>query len=89
MSKPIIAANSPSGVQLVAGKNYAFCACGLSLEQPFCDGSHSGTGLFPMVFKAEKDDMAYLCRCKTTRNAPYCDGSHNSISDDQVGREIS
>ncbi|MBC9890100.1 MAG: hypothetical protein F7B06_09695 [Opitutae bacterium] len=89
MSKPIIAANSPSGVELVTGKNYAFCACGRSLEQPFCDGSHGGTGLFPMVFRAEKDGIAYLCRCKTTGNAPFCDGSHDNVSADQVGRESS
>ena len=42
-----------------------------------------------MVFRAEKDGIAYLCHCKTTGNAPFCDGSHDNVSADQVGRESS
>ncbi len=26
------------------GKEYWWCACGQSADQPFCDGSHKGTG---------------------------------------------
>lgn len=88
MTKPIVAANSPIAVELEAGKKYYFCACGHSGSQPFCDGSHKGTGMGPKAFTAEKQGTAYLCRCKTTDNSPYCDGSHKSISSDQVGKEI-
>ncbi|MEX3070721.1 glutamate synthase-related protein [Vibrio alginolyticus] len=87
MSKPIIADNKPIKVELVGGKEYYFCRCGRSKSQPYCDGSHSGTGLKPMSFVAEKDEEAYLCRCKQTSNAPFCDGTHNQFTDEQVGHE--
>ena len=35
MSEPKIAAKQPAAVQLEAGKTYAWCACGLSKNQPF------------------------------------------------------
>lgn len=79
MSEPKIAATAPAGVDLEAGKKYFFCACGESSAQPFCDGSHKGTGFAPLAFTAEKTGKAYLCQCKRTGNAPYCDGSHKAL----------
>ncbi len=79
MAEPLIAQKAPFEVQLVAGKTYAWCACGRSAKQPFCDGSHKGTGIEPVRFKAEKDGTAYLCGCKRTQNRPYCDGTHSSL----------
>lgn len=79
MSKPIIADNKPIKVNLVEGQEYYFCRCGRSKSQPYCDGSHSGTGLKPMSFVAEKNEEAYLCRCKQTSNAPFCDGTHKNL----------
>jgi len=69
--------HQPVKATLQAGKQYAWCACGKSQKQPFCDGSHSGTGITPTFFKAEKDGDKFLCTCKKTANAPFCDGSHN------------
>ncbi len=46
MTKPIIADTEPKQVNLDAGEHY-WCACGLSNNQPFCDGSHAGTGFSP------------------------------------------
>ncbi|QXD25112.1 CDGSH iron-sulfur domain-containing protein [Opitutia bacterium ISCC 51] len=89
MSKPIIAANTPTPVELEAGKSYAFCTCGHSDNQPFCDGKHAGSGMAPKIFKADKDGKAWLCQCKATQNAPFCDGSHKPFGDDQVGKEVS
>ena len=40
MIKGLIAKKEPAGLTLEAGKTYAWCACGLSQKQPFCDGSH-------------------------------------------------
>ncbi len=88
MDKPIVAANSPARVELEAGKRYAFCVCGLSASQPFCDGSHKETGMRPLKFTAEKSGPAFLCRCKQTRNAPFCDGSHKQLSDAEVGTGV-
>ena len=76
--KPLIAEKSPVGVELESGNDYYWCRCGRSARQPFCDGSHKGTGLNPMEFRAEKTETAYLCRCKGTGNPPFCDGTHNS-----------
>lgn len=79
MSEPKIAATEPMGVELEAGKKYAFCTCGHSQSQPFCDGSHKVTDFTPHIFTAEKSGEAYLCCCKRTGNRPFCDGSHNKL----------
>ena len=55
------------------------CMCGLSKNQPFCDGSHKDTGLTPMAFIAEKTEEVWLCGCKSTGGKPFCDGTHNSL----------
>jgi len=87
MSKAIVADNRPKKVDLNKGQEYYFCVCGRSKNQPFCDGSHSGTGLEPLAFTAEQDGEAKLCMCKHSGNLPFCDGTHNQFSDDQVGGE--
>ena len=87
MSNPIIADNKPVKVTLEQGKKYMFCACGQSSNQPFCDGSHSGTGITPKPFVADDDGHAFLCQCKHTKDTPFCDGTHANFDTDQVGTE--
>lgn len=70
------AGDSPIQVDLIEGETYCWCACGRSNTQPFCDGSHQGTGLDPVVFVARKSESIYLCTCKQTATPPLCDGSH-------------
>ena len=41
MSDPTIAYKWPLKVSVQQGKKYFWCACGLSKNQPFCDGSHT------------------------------------------------
>ncbi|MBI9035030.1 MAG: (4Fe-4S)-binding protein [Bacteroidales bacterium] len=79
MGKPKIAAKEPKAIELEEGKNYAWCICGLSTNQPFCDGSHKTTNMKPKIFKTEQTGTHYLCQCKHTKNSPYCDGSHNDL----------
>ncbi|MCB0615688.1 MAG: CDGSH iron-sulfur domain-containing protein [Phaeodactylibacter sp.] len=79
MDKPIIAGKEPQAVALEAGKVYAWCACGQSSKQPFCDGSHKGTAFVPTVFTAEKSKTAYMCLCKQTGNPGFCDGTHKKL----------
>lgn len=77
--KAKIAAKEPIPVELEAGKTYAWCTCGSSSKQPFCDGSHTGSDFAPLVFKAEETKTAYMCQCKQTNNPGFCDGSHKSL----------
>ena len=60
-------------------KKYAWCACGESKNQPFCDGAHKGTGFVPVIVDNEKDGNIAWCGCKVSSNSPYCDGSHKCL----------
>ncbi|MEO9862504.1 MAG: glutamate synthase-related protein [Yoonia sp.] len=82
---PIIAAKAPAMADLEGGKDYFWCACGMSKNQPFCDGSHAGTDVTPVKFTAEKTGKAALCQCKATANQPFCDGTHAQLKDLAVG----
>ncbi|MDP2816189.1 MAG: CDGSH iron-sulfur domain-containing protein [Rectinemataceae bacterium] len=66
-------------VSVEAGKKYFWCACGKSLNQPFCDGSHSGTGITSVFYEAAESRDVVFCGCKKTGNQPFCDGSHSKI----------
>ena len=77
--EPRIAQKSPFATEVEAGETYYWCACGRSANQPFCDGSHKGTGIEPVAFTAEVTGTVYLCGCKRTDKAPFCDGSHNGL----------
>jgi len=79
MSEAIIAQKAPYPVEVTSGKKYFWCACGRSQKQPFCDGSHEGTGITPLAWTAEKDKTVYFCGCKQTANTPLCDGKHNAL----------
>ena len=79
MDKVQVAGKSPQMEQLEAGNTYAWCACGKSINQPWCNGAHQGTELAPKVFRAEENITAAMCMCKQTKNPPYCDGSHMSL----------
>jgi len=55
----------------------AYCACGRSASQPYCDGTHAGTGLAPIVVKLEEAKTVAWCGCRKTGTPPYCDGTHS------------
>lgn len=79
MTSPVIAAMAPIAVEVTAGKDYWWCSCGQSKNQPFCDGSHKGSSFTPVKFSAEKDEKVFFCACKHTKNGVKCDGSHKAI----------
>lgn len=76
---PRIAQKAPFPTEVTAGKTYFWCACGRSAKQPFCDGSHKGTGLSPVKFQATEDKKVFFCGCKHSSMAPLCDGTHKSL----------
>ncbi len=78
-SEAIAAQLSPYQVAVEEGRTYKWCRCGRSGTQPFCDGSHVGTGLEPVSFVAKTTETVILCGCKETGNAPFCDGTHNVL----------
>jgi CDGSH-type Zn-finger protein len=79
MTDIVIAQKSPFPTEVEAGKKYAWCACGKSASQPFCDGSHKGSGLSPVIFTAERTQTVWLCGCKHTHERPFCDGTHERL----------
>ena len=78
MDKPKIVQKSPFVMDMKAG-TYAFCKCGESNKQPFCDGSHTSTSFKPIVIKLEEDKKVAWCGCKQTSNGCFCDGTHAKL----------
>jgi CDGSH iron-sulfur domain-containing protein 3 len=76
---PVIAQKSPFAVEVGAGKTYFWCACGKSAKQPFCDGSHKGSGFAPVAYRARESGEVYFCGCKHSGTKPLCDGSHENL----------
>ncbi|HLD14708.1 MAG TPA: CDGSH iron-sulfur domain-containing protein [Burkholderiales bacterium] len=78
MTEPVVAQKGPYALTLQPG-SYWWCACGRSQTQPFCDGSHKGTGLEPVKLELGETRRVYLCGCKHSRTKPLCDGSHKTL----------
>ena len=51
MSEPIIPQKGPYTVDVKEGEKKAWCSCGHSAKQPFCDGAHAKnqTGMKPTM----------------------------------------
>lgn len=79
MTKPNVAGTAPMPVEVEEGKNYFWCSCGQSANQPFCDGSHKGSEFTPVKYTAEKDGKVFFCACKQSGKGALCDGSHKEL----------
>jgi CDGSH-type Zn-finger protein len=79
MSDPVVAQTSPYAIEVKAGKSYWWCSCGKSASQPFCDGSHAGSGFQPVEYRAAQDGTVYFCGCKHNAGGVLCDGSHSRL----------
>ena len=78
MPNPEIPQKIPYVIDCEPG-TYAWCACGKSDNQPFCDGSHQGTDFTPYAYTAEDSKKLFFCGCKRTEGVPLCDGTHNQL----------
>ncbi|GAB4137877.1 MAG: hypothetical protein Fur0037_03290 [Planctomycetota bacterium] len=78
MTEPKIPSRKPYVVDVEPG-TYAWCSCGRSQKQPYCDGSHAGTEFKPIVEKIEEAKKVAWCGCKHSAKKPYCDGSHSKL----------
>lgn len=78
MPDPKIAQRSPYVMECKPG-TYAWCACGNSKKQPFCDGSHAGTAFTPKIEQLTETKTVAWCGCKHAKTKPFCDGSHKTL----------
>ncbi|MBI3881210.1 MAG: CDGSH iron-sulfur domain-containing protein [Verrucomicrobia bacterium] len=78
MSEPIICQRGPFVKRMAAG-TYWWCACGRSKTQPFCDGSHKGTGIQPKQVDLSMARGVAWCGCKHSKEGAYCDGTHETL----------
>jgi len=79
MTDPVIAAKSPIPIEVEAGQDYFWCACGQSKNQPFYDGSQKGTRFQPVKWACDASGRKFFCACKRTARQPFCDGSHKGL----------
>ena len=78
MEEPTIAQRKPYVLEIEPG-TYAWCACGQSKNQPYCDGSHRVTSFRPIVIKIETKQKVAWCGGKHSQKAPFCDGTHAKL----------
>lgn len=78
ISTPKIVDKKPVVMELEPG-TYHWCSCGLSSNQPFCNGAHKGTPFTPLAFEVTEKKQVALCLCKNSGNSPFCDGSHKNL----------
>jgi CDGSH-type Zn-finger protein len=78
MADPIVGGEKPCVLDVAPGA-YFWCACGRSKSQPYCDGSHQGTGIEPKEVIITTKQRVAFCACKKTGNPPFCDGSHKLL----------
>jgi CDGSH iron-sulfur domain-containing protein 3 len=78
MSEPVIAAKHSVKLETEPG-TYWWCRCGRAAPQPFCDGSHAGTGFAPLEVTITERGLVSWCACKRSARDHLCDGAHKTL----------
>ena len=73
-----VAQKMPYVIDVEPGR-YAWCSCGHSSRQPYCDGTHKGSGMAPIIEEVTEAKKVAWCGCKASGNGPFCDGSHSKL----------
>jgi CDGSH-type Zn-finger protein len=76
--KPTVAQKAPYVLEVEPG-TYFWCACGDSKNQPYCDGSHKGSGFVPVKEEITEAKRVAWCGCKVSEKTPFCDGTHRNL----------
>lgn len=78
--EPKICQKAPYVIDEKPGK-VAWCSCGQSAKQPYCDGSHSrlNTGMSPIIVEITEAKRVAWCGCKHSATKPFCDGGHKKL----------
>lgn len=60
---------------------YNWCACGISINSPWCDSmcNKTVTRCRPVSFNVNQSGYYKMCQCKQSANAPFCNGTHRDI----------
>jgi CDGSH iron-sulfur domain-containing protein 3 len=77
MEKKIVQ-KKPMIMEVEPGR-YAWCSCGHSTKQPYCDGSHKGSGMSPIIEEVTETKTVAWCACKSSEKGAFCDGSHAKL----------
>jgi len=78
MEKPVVVQKKPYVIEEAPGTKF-WCACGRSKNQPYCDGSHKGTGIAPVKVEITERKKVVWCGCKHSKKGAFCDGSHRKL----------
>ena len=78
MEKPVIVQKRSLKLEMEPG-TYMWCACGRSNKQPYCDGSHKGTGFKPQKVVIEEKQVFPWCMCRYSEKGARCDGKHREL----------
>lgn len=77
---PIIRQKKSYKIELEAGKKYWWCSCGQTKTEPWCDGSHKGSGFKSVPFEVDETKIYSICACRhAANNSPFCDGTHKLL----------
>lgn len=71
----------PYRVNLEANKEYWWCKCGKSKNQPFCDGTHKElkSNIKPEKVIVQENTTFPFCGCRLSKLGARCDGTHKRV----------